>query len=775
MYIQLISIHGLIRGSNIEMGRDADTGGQVRYVLELAKALIQSPDVEAVDLFTRRIRDKRVSSEYSQEIEELAPGCRLVRLPCGGGKYIRKELLWPFLDDYVDAMISFTRREGRTPTVVHGHYADAGYVAKEVAAVFDVPFIFTGHSLGKPKLDYLLGEGWTPERADKELNINRRISTEQDCLAVADLVIASTRDERDRQYGDYPVDPNLRFEVIPPGIDLQRFFPYYEYAMPDTEIDERFKQARVRMTNELARFFFAPEKPLILALCRPDRRKNINALIEAYGESKELQAIANLAVFAGIRHDIEAQPENEKLVLTDMLLVMDRYDLYGKLAIPKNHDSEFDVPEIYRLAARSRGIFANTAFIELFGLTAIEAAATGLPFVVTGDGGPRDIVKNCQCGTLIDVNDRKALTVAMTELLTDRQLWDKYSNNGINLVRKHYSWKSHCKSFLEQLKKTVGVAKKSASAPGSSAPGRRLASLDSLLITDIDNTLLGDDEALVHLKEIIRENRDHMGFGVASGRALELVVEALDENGIDSIDVVIAAVGSEIYYGHRYTADKGWASRLRSRWQPDRIRGALEKLPFLALQRGDHTQKEFKISYDLDDGVPPDEAIPQIHEALAQAKAAYSLIFSHGAFVDILPHRASKGKAVRYLAGKWNFPLERVATAGDSGNDRDMLAGQTAGIVVGNHDEELSPLRHSKAARVYFAKARCAGGIIEGLRHYGIIGAGEHKAPDSSRPGSSGAQGSERRQPAPTGNQNIEKGKPENERSRDHGLITSDH
>ena len=53
---------------------------------------------------------------------ELGP----LRLPCGGGKYIRKERLWPYLDDYVDALISFTRREGRTPAVVHGHYADPG-------------------------------------------------------------------------------------------------------------------------------------------------------------------------------------------------------------------------------------------------------------------------------------------------------------------------------------------------------------------------------------------------------------------------------------------------------------------------------------------------------------------------------------------------------------------------------------------------------------------------------------------------------------------------
>jgi len=34
LFILLISIHGLIRGENLELGRDADTGGQTKYVLE---------------------------------------------------------------------------------------------------------------------------------------------------------------------------------------------------------------------------------------------------------------------------------------------------------------------------------------------------------------------------------------------------------------------------------------------------------------------------------------------------------------------------------------------------------------------------------------------------------------------------------------------------------------------------------------------------------------------------------------------------------------------
>jgi sucrose-phosphate synthase len=721
MYLQLISVHGLVRGERVEMGRDADTGGQIRYVLELARKLAEFPQVEAVDLITRRIKDRRVDDDYARHVEPLGPKCRLVRLPCGGGRYLRKERLWPHLDEFIDAMIAFTRRTGKTPAVVHGHYADAGYVAKEVAAALNVPFVFTGHSLGKPKLEYLLSEGWTHQEANSELAIDHRINVEQECLMMADLIVTSTKHERDSQWGMYAGSGDAKFEVIPPGTDLQRYFPYYDYDLSHQEIDERFKQARVRMTHDLRRFHFAPDKPLILALCRPDRRKNIGALIDAYGRSNELQAIANLAILAGIRDDIETMPDNEQQVLTDMLLAMDRYNLYGKMAIPKNHDSEFDVPELYRLAASSRGVFVNTAFTELFGLTAIEASAVGLPFVVTENGGPQDIAENCDSGLLVDVNDSAALTDAMLRMLTDGKLWDRCSANGINRVRERYAWQSHAERYLERIEELIAAPRPAFASAGLPTVGPRLASVDALLVTDIDNTLVGDDEAMAALLELVRANRERLALGIASGRAPRLVREVLDRYGIHDIDVVISAVGSEIYYGRDFEPDRGWASRLRVKWRPERVREALAELPFLTLQDRDDAQREFKVSYDLDRDVDPEQAVLDIHQALAATRTAYSLILSHGVFVDVLPQRASKGKAVRYLADKWNIPIERIATAGDSGNDRDMLQGRTAGIVVGNHDQELASLRDSRASRVYFAQGHYAAGIIEGLRHYRLI------------------------------------------------------
>ena len=66
LYIVLLSIHGLIRGKNLELGRDADTGGQTLYVVELAQALAKQKGIAKVDLITQRVVDASVSPDYAQ-------------------------------------------------------------------------------------------------------------------------------------------------------------------------------------------------------------------------------------------------------------------------------------------------------------------------------------------------------------------------------------------------------------------------------------------------------------------------------------------------------------------------------------------------------------------------------------------------------------------------------------------------------------------------------------------------------------------------------------
>ena len=62
LYILMISVHGLIRGHEMELGRDADTGGQITYVVELAKALGRNSSVDQIDLLTRLVDDPNMTA-----------------------------------------------------------------------------------------------------------------------------------------------------------------------------------------------------------------------------------------------------------------------------------------------------------------------------------------------------------------------------------------------------------------------------------------------------------------------------------------------------------------------------------------------------------------------------------------------------------------------------------------------------------------------------------------------------------------------------------------
>ncbi len=98
-------------------------------------------------------------------------------------------------------------------------------------------------------------------------------------------------------------------------------------------------------------------------------------------------------------------------------------------------------------------------------------------------------------------------------------------------------------------------------------------------------------------------------------------------------------------------------------------------------------QRKFKISYNLIGNI---EQVNIISQKIRNKKIKANLIISHNKFIDILPYRASKGRAIRFLGYKWNIQYENILVAGDSGNDEDMLRGELLGIVVGNHTEELS-------------------------------------------------------------------------------------
>src|SRR5450432_68602 len=716
-YIQLFSPHGLIRFHDPEIGRDKDTGGQVKYVLELLENLSLHPQVRKVDLFTRRIIDKRVSAAYEREVEIVNEKARIVRMSCGGHSYRPKETLWDHLDEFIDKTIRFIDQEADFPDVVHGHYADGNYLAGQVSEIYGIPFLATGHSLGRNKKNILILEGMSPEKINEKFNMERRIAVEENLLLTADVFIESTQHNIDTQYALYDNVKSAKFKVIPPGVNLEIFYPFYRLDMPSFKMSIEQEQAIYRVNSDIERFLFNPAKPLILSIGRADKRKNFEAIIQSYGQDKELQAMANLAIFAGVRKDISTMPEDEQDILKNLLLLLDKYDLYGKMAIHKKNDPKLEEPEIYRIAARKKGVFINATPGENFGLTIVEAAACGLPVIASPTGGPKEILEQVENGLLVDVENPKAIAEALKKIIADQTLWEKYSTNGIMGTSQQYSWTSYANKYMDVINELF--VQKNNEVPGSkkkTAYGKKLTNAEMIVISDLDGTLVegNDSSGLKEFKEWIIDNKTKVAFGVASGRNRHITEQAFAEYDLPKPDILICSAGSEIYYTDKFIPDKGWERHIDYQWKRNELEQALSGFPGIHLQEPD-AQWRFKLSYYVDDHFDDDD-LANLYKFLDDRKLRAKIILTENHYLDLLPFRASKGSAVRYLSYKWKVPLERFITAGNSGNDEDMLKAKTNGIVVSNYSPELEDLRKNKL--IYFTKNPLAKGVLEGIQHH---------------------------------------------------------
>ena len=160
---------------------------------------------------------------------------------------------------------------------------------------------------------------------------------------------------------------------------------------------------------------------------------------------------------------------------------------------------------------------------------------------------------------------------------------------------------------------------------------------------------------------------------------------------------------------------RGWETHISAKWNREKIVDLLEDFAFLKYQRTE-TQRRFKISYELE---PGKDRLAMIHERLLRNQCRYNLIYSLKRYLDILPFRASKGKAIRYLSYKWEIPLGNFLVCGDSGNDEEMLRGEPLGVVVANYSPELNKLKGIRG--IYFAKQNYSGGILDGIKRYKFI------------------------------------------------------
>ncbi|MCK2052740.1 HAD-IIB family hydrolase [Methylobacterium sp. 37f] len=676
MFILHVALQGCLRGGGVVFGLTADTGGHIRYLLDLVAASSQDIGLDRIVMATRLFEGAH-GPDYAVPEEPISDKVTLVRLASASPDYRAKEDMHAEVTSFARSLMAWIALQPRAPDMIHAHYADAASVAAIVEAECGIPFVFTAHSLGRVKAT-MLGSG-----AEDDPDLARRIGAEEDALARARLVIASSRDEAEVQYAGYAAYDPGRIRVLPPGSDLARFAAAEPLPRVDATID---------------RFLRDPGKPTLLALARPVARKNLGALVRAYGESPILQARANLVLMAGTREDIDALDGDMADTMREILMLIDRYDLYGRVAYPKTHGPE-DVPAIYASARARGGLFVNPALNEPFGLTLLEASASGLPLVATDSGGPNDIVETCGNGLLVDPRAPDAIAAACLRLLDEPALYARCVAGGARAAAA-YDWDQHAARYHALLRALL-------------APEPPLAAPRQLLVCDIDNTLVGCAAALGIFRRW-RSRQAGLAFGVATGRSFHSAMAILEQQDSPRPQVMITSVGSEIYHldpnGVTYTADLAWRAVVSAGWERSAVAAALAGLDGL-MPQGSLEQRGHKLSYFADAAT-----VQTVRATLAQAGLRANVIHSHGLYLDVLPQAASKGTAVGHVRDLYGLPGRAVFVAGDSGNDVEMLRAQSQAIIVANYSDDLAS--HAALKHSYVARTSHARGIIEGVGHF---------------------------------------------------------
>lgn len=702
-----ISIHGLIRGEHMELGRDPDTGGQCLYVLELVKALAKDERIRKVSLLTRKVIDPKLSEDYAQDREVLDDVADIIRIEAGPKRYLRKEIVWRHLDAFIDGTLAYLRREKRVPDVIHAHYADAGYAGRQIAAVLGCPFIFTGHSLGRVKRQRLAEGGVEPNEMEKRYNLAARIEAEELSLDAASMVCTSTRQEVDEQYSLYDQHSESRMRVIPPGVDLTRFDGPGDPEMTDA------------INAKLAPFFQDMSKPPVFTIARADERKNLPGLVRAFAGNQWLRENANLIVIGGNREVIDNLPPGTRKVWMELLRTFDDANLYGSIAYPKTHKAP-EVAGFYRWCAERKGVFVNPAFTEPFGLTLLEAAAAGLPLVATQDGGPRDIIANCENGTLIDPLNDTEMGDAIQAILSDPEKQRHLSETGHRNVRTHYSWGAHVSSYLEEVFKILPPVR----IDTRSSKRGALVEREGWIVMDLLPRIEEQPEQLLDRWRRLFDEHP-VGFGIATGLSFDEAWEVIRRCGMPEPGFVISGLGAEIRYGETGVMDEPWRNQIGTRWNRQAVADAMAGIDCLSLQE-EKFQDQFKVSYLMDSN----RAVGRLalQSMLRENGISAKVIVTAKAFVDVIPIRSGKDVALRYLENRWGIDPSRIFYFGTYGNDISAVRGRNMSVLAGDADRVLRQL-HSRP-RLYHAQGKGLEGFFEGLEHFQFLEGNVPPKPD---------------------------------------------
>lgn len=484
--VAILSPHGYFGQSGV-LGKP-DTGGQVVYILDQVRALeyemMRSLQALGLDLepqivvITRLLRDAEGTT--CDQVLEPIHGTRYARIlrvpfrdPDGREvpQWISRFDIWPYLERYArDAQQALLADLGARPDLIIGNYSDGNFVASLMARDMGVTQCNIAHALEKSK--YAESDlHWRDRYAPQHFGC--QFTADLIAMNTADFIVTSTYQEiagtpqvvgQYEGYGAFtmpglyrvvegvdPFDP--KFNIVSPGADPTVFFPYAEAGQRVDELRAAVDALIDGGEGPEAKGAFAEKgRPLLFAMSRLDRIKNMTGLVDLYGRSDALRAEADLLIAGGFHDPDESQDDDEKAQIARIHELFDEHDLHGQVRWLTMRTDKAQVGELYRCVADRRGAFVQPALYEAFGLTVVEAMSSGLPTFATRHGGPLEIIEDGVSGFHIDPErpgEAAALLAAqLRQFRDDPAVWDDISRGSLRRIESCYNWPLYANRLL---------------------------------------------------------------------------------------------------------------------------------------------------------------------------------------------------------------------------------------------------------------------------------------------------------------------------------------
>jgi D-inositol-3-phosphate glycosyltransferase len=377
-----------------------ETGGMNVYVRDLSREF--SRRGIAVDVYTRS-QDPTIPRVSTK----LAEHGRVIHVKAGPERPYNKNRVFAHLDEFVAGVKAQVDADGMAYDLIYSHYWLSGIAANGLRWAWDIPFVQMFHTLAEMKNRVA--------QSPAEREPDQRLNCEGEVMRSADRLIAATPLEKNQMSWLYGA-PSEKINIVPPGVDLDRFKP----------MDPKKARCYIGMPAD---------HQTILFVGRIQPLKGIDILMKALAliKRREPALLENVCVSiigGDPQPDAEIeQAEFERLEqLRTELGIGDMVTFLGA----KDQDTL-----VYYYSAAEMVVMPS--HYESFGMVALEAMACGTPIIASDVGGLSFSIEDGYNGYLVPGRDPEALANKIIMLLKYPVLREQFGEQARTWVTR-YSW-----------------------------------------------------------------------------------------------------------------------------------------------------------------------------------------------------------------------------------------------------------------------------------------------------------------------------------------------